>query len=399
VSVCGDYLAATALTVVLQQRGAGGYAVAALLLSASLPPVLLARLTGRAADRFDSRRVVVAVAPVQALCCLAMLATSAPAALIALNGLLACGVAVTQPVFAALIPDMVGVENVPRANAISQTFTSAGILAGPVLAGVLVGAGGLRLPLLLDAVSFLAIAVAGMVIHTRRGPRRTGPTAPDSQGNSGNATGAAYRLRRDRLLVVTLGMVAVVVAAANLMDVAIVFFVRGTLHGSAATYGVVMASWMLGLVFGSWVAACGRTDDHGYLVRLTAGLVLVCLAILGSGTAPSAVWVMPVFVVGGVGNGMLGSAAGTLIARRTPEAARGMAFATFSAVLNGGMVVGFVLGGALLAVVTPRAVMLGSGVSSLVLVVASGLPTLVMSRKRPRAAEVPRKHVERSPAG
>jgi MFS family permease len=147
------------------------------------------------------------------------------------------------------------------------------------------------------------------------------------------------------------------------------------------------------------VAACGRTDDHGYLVRLTAGLVLVCLAILGSGTAPSAVWVMPVFVVGGVGNGMLGSAAGTLIARRTPEAARGMAFATFSAVLNGGMVVGFVLGGALLAVVTPRAVMLGSGVASLVLVVASGLPILVMSRKRPRAAEVPRKHVERSPAG
>src|SRR5262245_22111166 len=65
VSVCGDLLAATALTVVLQQRGAGGYVVAALLLSASLPPVLLSRLTGRVADRFDSRVVIAVVAPVQ----------------------------------------------------------------------------------------------------------------------------------------------------------------------------------------------------------------------------------------------------------------------------------------------------------------------------------------------
>jgi MFS family permease len=384
VSLCGDYLAATSLTVVLQQRGAGGYAVAALLLSAALPPVLLARVAGRVADRFDSRWVIVTVALAQTLCCLAMLATSAPAALIALNALLACGVATTQPVFAALVPAMVGVAQVPRAAAISQTFTSAGMLAGPVLAGVLVGIGGLRLPLLLDAVSFLAIAAAGIAIRTRRAAGRGRATV------TGRRAGRTYRLRHDRLLVVMLGMVAVVVAAANLMDVAIVFFVRGTLHGSAAMYGVVMASWMLGLVAGGWAAARRHTDDHGYLVALTLGLVLVCLAILGSGVAQAATWVVPAFLVGGVGNGMLGSAAGTLIARRTPENVRGMAFATLGAVINGAMVVGFVLGGALLAAVSPRAVMIGSGVSSLVLVGVSAVPALLVGRRAPTAGGLAR---------
>lgn len=379
ISVCGDLLAATSLAVVLQQHGAHGYAVAALLLSASLPPVLLVRLSGWVADRFDSRRIIVVVAPAQTLCCLAMLATSVPAVLVALNALLACGVALTQPVFAALTPAMVGVENVPRAAAISQTFTSAGLFAGPVVAGILVSIGGLSLPLLFDAVSFLAIAVAGAVLRTRRAPRPAVPATPDSPPV------VAYRVRDDRVLTVALGMVAVVVAAANLTDVAIVFFVRGTLHASATMYGLVMGSWMLGLVCGSWVAARGRTGDHGCLVRLVTGLALVGVGILAAGTAGAAGWVLPAFVLGGIGNGMLGSAAGTLVARRTPENARGRGFATPGAVINGAMVAGFVAAGGLLAVVTPRLVMIGSGAAALVLVVASGLPALMMSR-RPRHA-------------
>ena len=381
ISVCGDLLAATALAIVLQQQGAGGYTVAALLLSAALPPVLLARWTGRIADRLDSRRIIMAVAPVQALCCLAMLTTSVPGMLIALNALLACGVAVTQPVFAALAPAMVGVDNVPRASAITQTFTSAGMFAGPVLAGVLVSIDGPRLPLVLDAASFLAVALVGLVIRTSRAHRQPAPSAPHSPPV------VTYRVRDDRVLLVALVMVAAVVAAANLMDVAVVFFVRGTLHASASMYGIVMGSWMLGLVFGAWAAARGRTDDHGYLIRLVTGLALVSAGILAGGTVSGAGWVIPAFVIGGIGNGMLGSAAGTLVARRTPEEARGMGFATLGAVINGAMVAGFLIAGGLLEVISPRLVLIWSGASALALVLASAVPVLTMSRRQRHAAD------------
>src|SRR5882724_4786651 len=51
VSVCGDFLAATALVLALQQRGAGSVAIAAILIAAAVPPVVLAPWTGRLADR------------------------------------------------------------------------------------------------------------------------------------------------------------------------------------------------------------------------------------------------------------------------------------------------------------------------------------------------------------
>src|SRR5919106_6136322 len=47
-----------ALTLQLQTEGYGGFAIAALIISATLPLVLLAPLTGRMADRFDSRALM-----------------------------------------------------------------------------------------------------------------------------------------------------------------------------------------------------------------------------------------------------------------------------------------------------------------------------------------------------
>ena len=47
VSAAGDLLAAIALVLELQQRGMGGFAVAAILIAAAAPPVLLVRWAGR----------------------------------------------------------------------------------------------------------------------------------------------------------------------------------------------------------------------------------------------------------------------------------------------------------------------------------------------------------------
>src|SRR2546421_11596006 len=91
VSTCGDYLAATALVIALQGQGAGGFAVAALLIAAAAPPTLLAPLTGRLADRVDSRYLLVTVSLGQAAVCTALALVSSTAAMIALAALLGCG--------------------------------------------------------------------------------------------------------------------------------------------------------------------------------------------------------------------------------------------------------------------------------------------------------------------
>jgi MFS family permease len=375
VSFLGDLLAATALTLALTDQGGGGWTVAALLLSASVPPVVLASLAGRMADRFDSRLLLVTVAVMQAGCCVVMAGVSSSATLIALNTLLAVGLAVTQPVFALLAPAMVGVDNVPRASAISQTAVSTGMVTGPALAGLMIGLSGLRTLLLLDAATFLAIAWAGLIIVTRRGgrpPRTAGQPSHSAPLAAGG--GDAYTVRGDRLLVAVFTLVAVVVAAVCVTDTVLVFFVRETLGASTTAYGVVTASWVGGLVVGSWSVARRGTTNTGYTAMLIGSLVVMCVAVVLSGLAPGAWWLVPTFLLGGYGNGVQSTATGLLVVRRAPQSHRGRAFAAMGAFANAATTVGFALGGGLLEVSSPRSAILGSGLTGLLLTAVLAAP-------------------------
>lgn len=279
-TICGDFLAATALALALQGAGAGGLAVSGLLLAATLPLVVLAPLAGRLADRTDSRTLLVTVGFGQAAICALLAVVEQPVLVVGLVAVLACGLAVTQPCLAALLPAMVRPADLPRASAISQTAVSLGALGGPVLAGLLVGQFGTRVPLLLDAATYLALVVAGLLLRTRRGGRR--PTASQTAANASPAAASSeagvataggtemgWRLRRDPLMLVMVVSTAVVIAAIGGINVIEVFFIRETLGDSATTYGLVSAAWMAGMLPGSWLAVrlARRLDDDGALVR------------------------------------------------------------------------------------------------------------------------------------
>src|SRR5688572_15253029 len=103
VSFLGDFMAATAIVLALQDRGAGGMAVAAVLIASVVPVVALAPLVGRLVDRVDSRLLLTTVGLAQAACCAAMALTTSTWLLIVLVGLLAAGVAITSPTFNALL--------------------------------------------------------------------------------------------------------------------------------------------------------------------------------------------------------------------------------------------------------------------------------------------------------
>jgi MFS family permease len=373
ISSCGDFLAASALTLALQSAGAGGLAVSGLLLAATLPLVALAPLTGRLADRVDSRLLLVIAGLAQAGVCLALAYADDPVLVIALVALLAAGLAVTQPVLAALVPAMVRAADLPRASALNQTAGTLGALAGPALAGVLVGEFGARLPLLVDAGSYLALVAAGLLIRTRRGgSRRADPAAT----GPGTAT-TGWRLRRDPLLVVMVGTLAAVIGAVGAINVIEVFFIRETLGSSTTVYGVVTGAWALGIVLGGWLFArlARRLVDDGAL--LGAGLALLggcCLAVLTSAAVPSAALLVPIWLLGGVANGGDNVFNNLLLARRVPEASRGRAFAVFGAAVQGAGMAGFLVGGLLLELAEPRPLVAGCGVAGLLVVAAVAVP-------------------------
>ncbi|WP_444949600.1 MFS transporter [Micromonospora ureilytica] len=402
-TICGDFLAATALALALQGAGAGGLAVSGLLLAATLPLVVLAPLAGRLADRVDSRTLLVTIGFGQAAICALLAVVEQPVLVVGLVTLLACGLAVTQPCLAALLPAMVRPADLPRASAISQTAVSLGALGGPVLAGLLVGQFGTRVPLLLDAATYLALVVAGLLLRTRRGGRRPATSqaaassqaparsqaAASSQAVSGGiatagGTEIGWRLRRDPLMLVMVVSTAVVIAAIGGINVIEVFFIRETLGGSPTTYGLVSAAWMAGMLPGTWLAVrlARRLDDDGALVRGVLATLAVCsLMVLLAATVPAAGVLVPLWLVGGAANGGENVFANLLTARRVPEAMRARAYASYGAAVQGGSMAGFLIGGALLAAVPPRPLIAGAGVVGL-LVVLVFVPVVTRAARR-----------------
>jgi MFS family permease len=380
VSVTGDFLAATALALTLQTRGEGGWAVAALFAAATVPMAVLAPLGGRLADRWDSRAVLVAVPIAQAGVCAALAFTDQPATLVALVALLSCGVAVTQPTANALIPAMVARDGLPRAMAISQTAGAVGLVSGPVLGAFLVAGYGTRVPLLIDAASFLAISVAAALIRTRRGGRAR------ATADVANATDA-WRLRDDRLLLTLTAALVSVVGAVTAVEVAEIFFVRETLGASEVMYGVVSSAWTLGMLVGAWPFGRLRGGDRGLVVVALSLLATLCAIVAASAAVPSAPWLGPLYLCGGVLNAGLNVMAGVVAGRRVPAEARGRVFGRLGGLTNAATVLGYGVGGALLQVVDPRTVIAVAGLAGLVVAALFLVPMVTSVARREVPAE------------
>lgn len=378
VSVCGDFLAATTLALVLQQTGHGGPAVSGLLLAASLPLALLAPVTGRLADRADSRTILTVVPIAQAAICLVLAFTSHPVAIVGLVGLLACGLAFTQPVLSSLLPRMVSGKDLAKASGLSQTAGNIGMLVAPALAGVLVGQTGARLPLLIDAASYLALVVAALALRTRR----RGPVAAETRL-------VPWRLRDDRTLTIMIGVLASVIAGVSAIQVVEIFFVRETLGASTTVFGLIAASWTAGMLLGN--VLFGRVRPH----RITVPALLVvmagsCVAVLAAAAVHGPFWLIPFWIAGGVCNGGVNVFIMVIVAGRAPAAAHGRAFAAVGAAVQGAGMIGLLAAGPLVERVDLRLLMAAIGVFGLVTTLA-GLPLV---RREPPSVPAVREPVE-----
>jgi MFS family permease len=383
--VTADLLAITTLALALQSAGAGGLAVSGLLLASALPLVVLSPLTGRLVDRVDSRTLLVTAGLAQAVVCVTLAFASRPAVIVALAALLSCGLAVTQPTFAALLPSMVRRDDLARAAGVNQSVTSVGLLAAPALAGILTGQFGVRVPVFAASVMYLGVAAAALLIRTRRGGRHAQATTAATEA------AARWRLFGDPLLRTLVMAVAGTLALVCAINVVAVFFIRETLHASTTAFGLVEAAWTGGVLIGAWgIARVARraADDgamvHGMLVMLAGTSAVVLSAAL----VPSVAWLVPLWLAGGVLNGGENVFSNVLMGRRAPEHARGRAFATLSGAIQGASMCGYFLGGLLLEWLTPRAMVALAGAAGLV-VVAACVPVVRRTVRRERAAAAP----------
>jgi MFS family permease len=357
-----------ALTLRLQNEGHGGFAVAALIICATLPLVLLAPFTGRMADRFDSRALMASSGLLQTAAIVAMAFTDNLYALFALVILNACGTAITQPVVSALVPVMAEQADLPRAIALVQTGTLIGLATGPAAAGFLIGAHGEGAALGMAAACAVTRVLLCCDIRTRRGGVRRDLTVPTGKDR------AAWRLGGDKLLTAMALGLSAVIAAMSAVNVLSVFLVRESYGASESLYGLIKACWIVGMVAGAWIAAAvvRRLDRDvqlaWMLMACLAGVGLVCF---GQGMPLFTVLLLvPLNFIGGVFNAGENSALGIALVRRVPEDFRGRANAAVNGRVNAAQLIGFLLGGAMSTLMDVRIAFMAVGLVSIAIVLA-----------------------------
>jgi MFS family permease len=354
VSALGDWLALTPLSLDVQATTGSGVAVAGLFVAIWSPAVFLAGAAGSLVDRFDARRLLAAVSLAQAAVATALAFTDALGPILVLTALLGIGFAIGQPAEFALVPAVAGREALAEANGYVETARYAGFTLGPLVGGVLAGAGGTRVALLVNAASFVAVAAAATMIRAERAP------APADPGETGEqARGGIAFLFRDRLL----GLVIAVAFASLLFMTASVsaevFFIKDVLHASDAAFGAMLTTWTLGMALGALVLA------RRFRMALALG-ALTAVVVQSIGLALPTLWLSIGFgaaawLVGGLAHGLKNVLIRTLIHERVPEQHHGRAYAGYNALRNGAELVALLCGGALVVALGARTTLFLAG--------------------------------------
>jgi MFS family permease len=356
----GDYLALVTLTLRIESTTDSGWAVAALLLTGLVPPVLLAPLAGAVVDRLETVRLLTVTALFQAGAAAALAFTPGVLPTLGLSFLLGTGVAITQPALFALLPRAVGEDRTTQANAYLEVARWGGAALGPVLAATITGAFGASTTLLANAGTFLVVAGLVPLLRARR------PAEAIVQGEEQITPRAREGIRwlaADpllRLLVPVVGLMIVFAAADNVAEV---FFAKDVLGAGDAGYGILVSSWTVGMVIGS--TGTGRWARPSTLaaVTLIGAIVGGAAVALAAATAMFPIAVV-MFVVGGVANGAELVALRSLLHHRVPDRVRGRAFAAYFGMVQASQIIALAASGGLVEALGAQMTMLVAGIGT-----------------------------------
>jgi MFS family permease len=372
VNELGNWLGDVALALLVYDHTGSALATALLFVATRFLPALLSPLLVARVESGRLRLVLPSIyaAEAVAFALLAILAQDfvlAPlAALAVVDGALALsGRALVRASVVALLKP----KGMLRAgNAVLNIGFTAAAAAGPLAAAGAVAALGVPAALMIDAGSFLLAAVALAAARSLPnslaaddGPRRLAARVRD---------GLAYVRRNGALTVVLAGQGAAFIFFSAVIPVEVVF-AKATLGAGDVGYGTMLSAWGVGMLIGGSLFAVARTVQLRWLV--VAGTLAIAAAYLGVAAAPSLLVACLASAVGGIGNGVQWIALVSWLQELTEERYQARVMALFESVAALMPGIGFIAGGALSDLLSPRISFLVAGVGVLVVLVGAGV--------------------------
>jgi MFS family permease len=357
----GDWLGIIALAVLVFDRTDSALATMALFLGTRFIPALVAPAFVTRVERTPPRFALAAIylAEAAAFALLALLVNHFSLAVVVLvatvDGTLALGGrSLTRAVVVALLEPA---GELRSGNAILNVAFTGGAAAGPAIGGLVVAGFGLQSALLLDALSFLAIAgimFAGPLPHAE---------LEEGRWKDRFRAGIAYVAARVPLRRLLFAQGAAFIFFAAVVPIEVIY-AKSTLGAGDSGYGALLASWGIGMVLGGLLFAGLRRT--GFPKLLLYSTLAVGISYLGLAAAPTLLAACAISVIGGLGNGVQWVSIVSAIQEMTRSSMQARVMSVLESVGAAMPGLGFVVGGFITAGHSPRTAFLASGVGILV---------------------------------
>lgn len=334
ISEMGDEMALIAL--LFRVKTSGPAAISAIFALYALSRILLAPYSGSVVDRFPTKRLITSVSMVQT-CIAICLAVSHGMVLYVFVFLLAVGGTIIGPAWQAIIPTLVPSNELTRTYAFIQTHRSFAIVFGSGIGGFLVARFEPSTALLINALTFFIVGIFAITLQNDRRPGLTKITRRDS-------IRGFRQLLSKPVLVSSIILLAAFNMSAGVNEVLGIFLVTDILNGTAAQYGLVMASLGLSMVVTGFVLSrihIAMNDTTCLIISATTSASGMFLY----GLSPNVYVAMVAFWINGAGLTGLHAFGTPIIVRHTSEDERGRVFAASSSITTSGILLSTGLAG------------------------------------------------------
>jgi MFS family permease len=308
------------------------------------PSLVLSPIAGMLADRYDRRRLVLfgnlaMVVPPVVIGLLIQRHAITVVSLILLVMVGGAGQAFTQPATVAFVPALVPPDELHTAIALNAGLTSSTRVIGPSVAGLIIAAWGVAWGFHINGVSFLAVALACVLVRVRVPPRPRGTRTLVGELKGGISYARAHPVVGRLIILVAIQSFFFMQAA--LMPV----IARQVLHGGVSTYGLLSSAPGVGFVIGAVLAASLRTPRQRR-TALVGGSCTIGVALLTVGVSRSIPLTVVALGLFGLGFFAMNTTATTMLVAASADEYRGRVMGLFTMFTAGAIPINSVVAGA-----------------------------------------------------
>lgn len=364
-----------AVMVTVAQGEAASWAVAAVLLSAAIPAIVLAPLAAPLLDRFGPRTVVVVSAAVQVVILLLTAAAPTTAVLIAMVATRACVSALDSAALLLLAdraPRSQAPDSTARAFARLDTARLIGGLIGPLLGGIAVQFLDLSWLFLAQAAT---VAVLGVVARWYPQQAWEPVAAPSSWWQ--RVTEAPALLFRHQAARAALSGLVLAIVFTSIFSTAQTLYSLDVLALDPIGVAILTQCFVVGRLIGSRLGA--RVTESRASTWLLGATAAMGIGLLLPGVIHNSIVAGVGFAIAGLANAIQVAAIRLIVVSAVPDSTRGRALAAMGSVNQTAGVAGTALAAPLLVATGPAGALAVAGIGTLL---AAGLTLLLNSRRR-----------------